>query len=298
MTHHNWLRQLLLGCWLVACCTPLLAQATLVVSYGPVSQVNEYRWRVLDLALAHTRATEGPYRLQPYEGPPVSQSRAITLVLHQQLDVVAIPWTPAREQTLCPVRFDILRGMLGYRILMVRAEDKNRFGRMPDQQLKQRILLGFNSQWADYPILIANGFRVTGTVGYDELFAMLAAGRFDALPRGLNEIGPELDMFRAKYPGLVAEPSLALFFPLPVYFWVNVNHAGLAGRIARGLNAAMADGSLKALFQQYHQQEIARLRHEHRRVILLSNPQLPAGIPPADTSWWWSHEGLAISAPR
>ncbi|BEV72676.1 MULTISPECIES: ABC transporter substrate-binding protein [unclassified Paludibacterium] len=274
---------------MAASCLPLAAQSTLVVRYGPVSPINEYRWRVLDLALSHTRATDGPYRLQPYEGPPVSQSRAITLLERAQLDVVAIPCSPVREKILRPVRFDILRGMLGYRILMVRAEEQTRFARLSDRQLRQQILLGFNSQWADYPILIANGFRVTPTVGYEELFAMLAAGRFDALPRGLNEIGPELEMFRAKYPGLVAEPGLALFFPLPVYFWVNQSNAALAERIGRGLNAALADGSLKALFQQYHQQEIARLRREHRRVILLTNPQLPAGTPPTDTSWWWPH---------
>ncbi|TDR73304.1 substrate-binding periplasmic protein [Paludibacterium purpuratum] len=279
----RWLLPLLA----VLCLGQARAANTTVLRYAPIGPIYDYRWQVLALAMDHTRASDGPYRLTAYNGETLSQSRLTALLQHNQIDVVSYATSPEREATLRPIRIDILRGMLGYRVLMIRAGDQQRFRHMDTQTLHQRIALGFNSQWADYPILLANGFNVTATVGYDSLFAMLAAGRFDALPRGLNEIRPELTKFRRQYPNLAEEKTLALFVNYPVYFWVNKNNPRLAERIERGLKAALADGTLKTLFLRAHAEEIAEVRHAHRRIVRLTNPQLPPGTPPSDTSWWW-----------
>ncbi len=116
---------------------------------------------------------------------------------------------------------------------------------------------------------------------------MLAAGRFDAFPRGLNEAQRELDTRRQDYPQLAVEKSKALFFAYPVYFWVRQENTALAQRITLGLQRALADGSFRRLFESYHAHEIAALKQDKRHVIRLDNPLLPAGTPAVDTRWWW-----------
>jgi ABC-type amino acid transport substrate-binding protein len=116
---------------------------------------------------------------------------------------------------------------------------------------------------------------------------MLAANRFDAFPRGLNEARRELDERKQNYPQLAIEKSRALYFPYPVYFWVNKNNVALAKRIELGLNRSLADGSFRKLFESYHAAEIAAIKKEKRKVILLDNTILPAGNAKPDTSWWW-----------
>ena len=148
-------------------------------------------------------------------------------------------------------------------------------------------MFGLNSQWADLPIMRANGFSVVTSSDYENLFVMLAANRFDAFPRGLNEARRELDERKQNYPQLAIEKSRALYFPYPVYFWVNKNNVALAKRIELGLNRSLADGSFRKLFESYHAAEIAAIKKEKRKVILLDNTILPAGNAKPDTSWWW-----------
>lgn len=158
---------------------------------------------------------------------------------------------------------------------------------MDDKALRQQLIFGLNSQWADLPIMRANGFTVETSLSYEKLFAMLTAGRFDAFPRGLNEAARELEERKKSYPQLAVEQTCALFFPYPVYFWVSRDNAALAQRIERGLKLALADGSFRQLFESYHATEIATLAKDKRQVIRLANPVLPAGTAEPDTRWWW-----------
>lgn len=132
-----------------------------------------------------------------------------------------------------------------------------------------------------------NGFSVTTSTDYENLFDMLAVGRFDAFPRGLNEADREMSERKSIYPQLAVEKTKAIFFPFPIYFWVRNENVQLSRRIEKGLKLALADGSFKKLFVTYHASEIAALREHSRHVIRLSNPTLPEGTSPVDTSWWW-----------
>ena len=208
------------------------------------------------------------------------------------IDVIALGTNDEREAKLLPIKIDILRGIVGFRLLVIRAADQARIAQMDDQSLRNQLIFGLNEQWADLPIMRANGFSVVTSLDYETLFAMLAAGRFDAFPRGLNEARRELDERKQHYPQLAIEKSKALFFPYPVYFWVNKDNVALAQRIESGLKRALADGSFRKLFQSYHAAEIAALKNEKRHVLRLDNPILPAGTVPPDTSWWWPDDAI------
>jgi hypothetical protein len=107
------------------------------------------------------------------------------------------------------------------------------------------------------------------------------------LPRGIGEAAVELAARQDAYPQLTIEKTRALFFPYPIYFWVNRKDAQLAGQIERGLRAALADGSLRKLFVTYHASMIESLSRSRRRVIRLDNPLLPPESAEIDTKWWW-----------
>lgn len=259
------------------------AAAETAMRYFPSGSIYEYRWKLLELALAHTG--DAP-RLEPY-AEDVTQNRGILLLQSGAIDVIALGTNDEREGKLLPIRIDILRGIVGFRLLVIRATDQARIARMDDSSLRRQLTFGLNSQWADLAILRANGFSVTTSSSYENLFGMLVAGRFDAFPRGLNEARRELEERSQSYPQLAIETTKALFFPYPVYFWVSKDNPALADRIERGLKAALADGSFRKLFESYHAAEIAAVKRERRHVIRLDSPILPASAAPPDTGWWW-----------
>jgi len=257
-----------------------------VIRYFPSGAIYEYRWKLLALALAHTNDTKKPPQLAPFS-EDVTQNRGISLLKAGTIDVIALGTNAEREAQLLPVKIDILRGIVGFRLLVIRAADQKRIRQMDDVSLRKQLMFGLNSQWADLPIMRANGFSVVTSSDYENLFAMLAANRFDAFPRGLNEAQRELDQRKQNYPQLAIEKSKALYFPYPVYFWVNKNNEALAKRIELGLSRSLADGSFRKLFESYHAAEITAIKRDKRKVILLDNTILPAGNAKPDTSWWW-----------
>lgn len=278
---------------IILCCAwclaaPLAVAGQAPLQYFPVGPIYEYRWKLLELALAHapTKTADAPSRLAPY-ADDVTQNRGMQLLQSGAIDVIALGTNAEREARMLPIKIDILRGIVGFRVFVIRAADQARMAHMDEQTLRKELTFGLNSQWADLPIMRANGFTVETSSSYENLFGMLVAKRFDAFPRGLNEAGRELGERRQAYPQLAVEQTKALYFPFPVYFWVNKDNTALAQRIERGLTAALADGSFRKLFETYHATEIAQLAKEKRLVIRLGNPILPPGTAEPDTHWWW-----------
>jgi hypothetical protein len=261
---------------------PAMGQVLRCFPSGPIY---EYRWQLLALALEHT--PEGPaLRPQPYTGV-ITQRRSLMLLESGDLDVVALGSSPEREARALPVRVDILKGIVGYRVLLIRREDQGRLDRMDDAALRRECTFGLQADWADRPIMEAAGFGVETAVHAENLFGMLMARRFDGFPRGLNEARQELVRHQAAYPDLALEAHRALYFPYPVYFWVRRGNLELADRIRRGLERALADGSFRRLFLASHSQEIDHIAPRRRHVLILPNPYLPAGGTDPDPSWWW-----------
>lgn len=273
------------------------AGAARALRYFPSAPVYAYRWKLLALALGRDAPGAQPVRLAPY-AEDVTQNRGMLLLQSGAIDVVALGTNAARERDLLPIKIDILRGIVGLRLLVIRAADQARIARMDAPALRRELVFGLNSQSAALPILRGNDFTVRTSASYENLFQMLDAGRFDALLRGLDEARRELDARRRRYPQLALESTKALYYPYPVYFWVRRDNAALAARIERGLRLALADGSFRRLFAAHHAAEIAALRREKRQVIRLANPILPSGSAPPDTRWWWPDPPPASQASR
>lgn len=287
-TRHGLASRLLAAalCCMAALVVAPAQAADTVLRYFPVGPIYEYRWKLLELALARTSSAGETVKLSAFT-EDITQNRGMQLLQSGAIDVIALGTNAEREAKMLPVKIDILRGIVGYRLLVIRAADQARITRMDEQAVRKELTFGLNSQWADLPIMRANGLTVETSSSYENLFSMLAANRFDAFPRGLNEASRELDERKRSYPQLAVEQGKALFFPYPVYFWVRQDNAALARRIEQGLKAALADGSFRKLFDSYHAAEIDMLARSRRQVIRLDNPTLPPGTPEVDTRWWW-----------
>jgi len=217
----------------------------------------------------------------------LSQARAFVEIGRDspEVDLVWAMSSLEREQVLLPIRFPIFRGLFGWRVLLVRRSEAQRFAHV--RHLKDLKAFAFvqGHDWPDADILAANGLKVTRGTQFDSLFAMLAQGRADAFPRSLLEVPSELRLYKKQL--LELEPGLVLRYPAPVYCFVSRNRPELAARIERGLFKLLERGESERMLRRFHAEAFALARLPKRRVIDLHNPLLPPETPLADTRLWF-----------
>jgi ABC-type amino acid transport substrate-binding protein len=247
---------------------------TFVIPMHPREGVNPeefYFSRLLALALDKTVAIDGPYRLQDAK-VLLTDNRVKAALRSGHIDIIWSPTSPEFEKMLLPVRVPALKEFSDYRILVIRRDDQEKFTNIKTLEDLRKLSGGMSSHWTDMGVMKANRLPVVSAVGYDRLFRMLAAGRFDYFSRGLYQVKLEIDM----YPDLdlVMEERLMLHYPSPHYFFVNRDNSALAERIERGLKLALADGSFDDLFFSIprHQWAKDELKRNQRHVINLEVP--------------------------
>lgn len=201
------------------------------------------------------------------------------------MDVVWTFTSIEREEKLLPVRIPIDRGLLGWRLLLIREQDSERFARIRDMQQLQSLRAVQGHDWPDFNLLKYNQFNVIPSTHYQGMFTMLHLGRVDYFPRTVTEIQSELHSHSDL--GLAIAPELVLYYPAPLYYFVHPDKAQLAQDIEQGLRVAIADGSMKQLFLQHFAEDIALAQLQQRRVIRLQNPFLHADTPLQDDSLWF-----------
>lgn len=245
---------------------------TFIVPMAPLGDgIRDYHYfsPLLELALNKTLDTDGPYRLEQARNI-LTENRLKAALRLGHVDVIWSATTSELEQTLLPIPVSLLKEFGDYRILVIRPEDQHRFDEVSSLSDLRKFTGGIGSQWADVDIMRANDLPVVSAVGYERLFKMLAAKRFDYFSRGLYQVQREIEM----RPKFVMEENLMLYYPSPFYFFVNRSNSALADRIERGLRIAIEDGSFDELFFSVSRHQWARdeLNKNHRRVIKLDLP--------------------------
>ncbi|WP_295995592.1 transporter substrate-binding domain-containing protein [Rugamonas sp.] len=226
----------------------------------------------------HYRLAASPVRMQ--------QGRSLRLLEQGQgIDVVWTVTSQAREDAFLPVRIPIDRGLIGWRLLLIRPEDRALFAPLATAAALAPLRAGQGHDWPDTDVLRANGYAVYTSSSYERLFKMLESGHVQYFPRAVTEIWKEIEA-RKDAPLAVAD-GIVLHYPEALYFFVNKSNTALAAAIEQGLRIAIADGAMTALFQRYYGAAIARADLAHRTVLTLANPLLPAATPLADQSLWF-----------
>jgi hypothetical protein len=241
-----------------------------------------YPLAVLRLALERSGAA---YELRESERD-MQQARSLReLAKGGAVDVVWTVTTVEREAELRPIRIPIDRGLIGWRLLLIRRGDAARFdGADPEPALA--AMQGVQGHdWPDLAVLRANGLRVASSPSYEGLFAMVARGHAQYLPRAVDEAQVELAS-HAELP-LEIEPSLLLHYPSALYFFVHPDNRALAAALEAGLEQAVRDGSLEREFDGAYGALIASADLGRRRVLALANPNLPSATPLARRELWF-----------
>lgn len=240
---------------------------------------------LLQLAIDHL---PNKYLLQASPNP-MSQSRAQLNLENAdpQLQVMWAMTTREREAKLLPIRIPIYKGLIGWRVIMLRAGSEQWLGQVKTLDDLKPMRFGQRHDWPDTAVLRANGLQVVTSPSYDSLFSMLSAKRFDAFPREVVTAWQEQARAQASGQALVLDEHVVLHYPTAFYFFTSQKRPELAEDIRLGLEASIADGSFETLFQRHHGATLRRARLDQRQVIELNNPDLPSETPFDRAELWF-----------
>ncbi len=242
----------------------------------------DYQIKLLRLALDKSGIS---YEMRPSLVKMEQGRSLLQLEQDRDIDVVWSMTSREREQKLLPVRIPIDKGLIGYRVFLVRKDRLDDFRRVRTIADLQHLQAGQVTHWPDTAILRGNGLDVYGAAAYESLFKMLEAGRFDYFPRSVTEVWDEI----AAHPGqgFVVEQTLLMVYPAAAYYFVNRNNKPLADAIETGLRRAMRDGSFDRLFDSYYGKYVRKGNLAARKVIFLTNPLLPEETPLTQRHLWF-----------
>lgn len=232
----------------------------------------EYDTKLLKLALDSTVETDGPYELAA--GPIMNYSRAHEHLQGNTLEnfVIKLSYEPRFEELgLAFVPFPVDLGIVGYRVCFAHPEVVKKIKMVDTIDALRKFTHGQGLGWSDVKILRHNGFEVVEVPTYESLFSMVTARRFDLFCRGANEL---FDEYR-EHPKLVNlsyDKSVALFYPLPRFFYMNKANTQALDRINRGLQIAYQNGTLRQLWQEEYGKSVSFVKLSQRKVFKLENP--------------------------
>ena len=233
-----------------------------------------YYSALLRLALSKTEDPFQPTSLVESSGNLVQERVLRHLNQEGGIDVFWTVTSKMREQQAIPVRVPLLNGIMGYRVSLIRQSALSEFKNVRSASDLRHFIAGQGHDWPDLQILEHNGFTTLGTSNYDIIIELLKAGRIDYFPRAIHEAIVEAEAL--KDPDIIIEPSVLLYYPSYIFFFVSQSKPELAQRIERGLNIARRDGSFAALFEEYiNTNRIEKaLKLSERTILRLDNPHL------------------------
>lgn len=260
---------LLIGAQLVA------AETKTVVTNMKSNVQTDYMTGLLKLALSYSdKSYLFSSTSEVYSRPRVMES--------VKSGAISVMWggtSEEMERDFLPIRIDAYRGLMNHRLLFIRQGDQARFDRINTLEDLKQIRFGQGRSWQDASILESAGLQVIKATKKPSLYHMLDGGRFDAFPRGANEVWTEL----AAFPDLklTVEKKLVLIYPLPTYFFVTTKDPELAKDIEFGLESAIKDGAFNKYFygSAEVQEALGKADLANRRAIRIDNPYLPKATP-------------------
>ena len=208
---------------------------------------------------------------------PMPQARQIIKLKSGEADVMWSATSDIREQQLLPVRFPLLQGLAGYRVLVINAYKQAQF----PQSLGKEAIQGFvgvqGKDWPDLAVLQHNGFKVEAaqwSLWFHTMFTAVEKGMVDYFPRNVIEVTNDLERHKTKRIKL--EDNFILRYPSYEYFFVSPHKPDLVNRIQIGLLRMLDNGELKTMFEKHenHQKAMTLATDPKRKVFDLANPEL------------------------
>lgn len=246
---------------------------------------------IIDIFRLALEAEGGGHTFEVVERVLLAQDRALRALNDHEAryDVHYSGYDPKREHSYAMVRFPITRGMLGHRMLAIRADNQEMLMHISSLDALRSLRLGSGIDWPDTKIMRAAGLEVV-TASDSTLWPMLARNRFDAFPRGINEIAAELKSEGSGKYGveLVAGQGVMLVYRYDHFFYLARHKRDLADIIERGLIKAHETGDLDRVIENADgiSDMLSEIAKRHWQVIHLDNPLLSPAVQAMPDAYW------------
>ncbi|MBU2977341.1 transporter substrate-binding domain-containing protein [Alteromonas sp. C1M14] len=249
----------------------------------------EYPLAILTLALEKTGVK---YKLKPSDRIMLKGKALRQLKENREVNVVWSVTDAQREKDLLPIRIPLTKGLMGWRVFLIKESQRARFDRAFNKTEMRNLIPVSGEEWPDTKILQANGFNVFTVPSFTDAYNILETNRADFFPRSVVEVENEIE---AGYfsSDIVLDEHHAIYYPTAMYFFVNKGNTTLARLIETGLQMALEDGSFDALFFSTYESTLKDLKINERDTIFIDNPLLPPQTPVDDPTLWYRPVSIA-----
>ncbi|MBC3766992.1 transporter substrate-binding domain-containing protein [Neptunicella marina] len=250
----------------------------------PASEVKGEGYYCL-LLTAALKASGTEYEARHADIPDIEQ-RYMMFLNNGDINVMWKMTSNELEEQTLPIRIPLLKGLLGYRLFVIRKQDQAMFRQISYENQLKRLTAIQGLGWQDVAILRDNQYKVETTSWYKSIYKMLHNGYFDYYPRSVIEANTELNQH--SFDDLQIEQTLLIRYPTAVYFFVQKDNQKLASAIEKGLKIMQQNGQFDALLFGFAKHKIAlqKARLKQRKVFTLDNPRLPETTPTDPALWY------------
>lgn len=256
------------------------------VKYLPPSSLSpdrqNYEAQVIRAALDVTVTNYGPYEFSTWDGEDMNLVRGVREI--SRGEVVNIATNPLSSELIDEgievITIPLMKGLLGYRALVVRRADLERIGNIHQFDDFRKLKVGQLHYWSDIAVYEANDFEVVKGASIEVLFSMLDRERFDYLPLGVGEIDKIFATQKEHFPDLAILPGTYLYYPFPVYTYVCRCEPKLAERIRAGLKKIQNNGELERIFSTRFGAAMKKIHSPDSQIFKMENSLIPNNLQP------------------
>lgn len=244
-----------------------------VESYDLKGTSHQYYIDLLSEILRRTAAEYGPAHVETVPHP--GQGRVIRLLEQDRFfDVMWAGISEQREQNLKVIPIPLLKGGLGWRGMVIREQDREKFRGFTQLTQLKRLIGCQGEHWPDADILEHAGLTVARISSVTAMMEMLLLKRCDYLSLSLFEGYVEVAARQPKLAGLVFEDQVILKYPLAMYYFVHRSNLSLADRLTKGLTDMVEEGALLDFMQQHPvtRHVFPLTKYRHARIFELEAP--------------------------
>jgi len=182
----------------------------------------------------------------------MEQGRALVqLKLNKGIDVYWAGTSMKREKEFNAIRIPLLKGLLGYRVLVINKKNIKLFENIKNIDELKKLKACQGRHWPDTLILEGSKFNVIKNSSYEAMFLQVLKGRCDYFPRGIHEGYSEIKVRELQYEELMIFDKLIVYYPFPMYFFVSKENTELAEKIRYGLNKLIDNGTFENHLKQH-----------------------------------------------
>jgi hypothetical protein len=215
------------------------------------------------------------------DAPASNERRNLQMIASGQTHMDMMPATPARlrmveEGKLRMIAVPLDRGLLGYRINLLLASQREKLAQVRTVSDLAQFSIGQSEGWMDVEIYRAAGVptKEIKRWSHGEFAEQMEAGFLDLFPLGLEEtLNYFLPHFQKQYPQLSLDPYLLVHYPWFRFVWVSPHSDAdaLYAALQRGFDSLVDNGSFVRIWSQ-HRRAPPDEFFDKRRIIDIKNP--------------------------